>query len=131
MKKPTLLKYLIAILIGAGISLAVMGARGIFAEERAVQVMAILSDAFFVSGIILTCVGLIIFAGNGGVFDMLAFSMVLFFSLFRKNLERKYKDFYEYREAKKGTKRSLAFLLIVGLCFIALAGVFLALYYTL
>lgn len=129
--KNTILKYVFAVLAGAGIALAVMASRGIFEEERTVQIMGILSDGFFVAGVILSCVGLIIFVGNGGVFDMLAYSMLLFFSLFRKNLERKYKDFYEYREAKKGRKRSLAFLLLVGLFYVALAALFLALYSTL
>ncbi len=129
MKRSTVLQYVISALVGVCISVGVMSARGIFSEDRPVQIMAMLSDGFFVAGIVLSCVGLIIFVGNGGVFDMLAYSMILFFSLFRKNLERKYKDFYEYREAKKGTKRSLAFLLIVGLCYIALAALFLILYY--
>ena len=129
--KNTVLKYAFAVLAGAAIALAVMASRGIFQEERTVQIMGILSDGFFAAGVILSCVGLIIFVGNGGVFDMLAYSVLLFFSLFRRNLERKYKDFYEYREAKKGRKRSLAFLLIVGLCYVALAALFLILYSTL
>ena len=129
--KNTVLKYTFAVLAGAAIALAVMASRGIFQEERTVQIMGILSDGFFAAGVILSCVGLIIFVGNGGVFDMLAYSVLLFFSLFRRNLERKYKDFYEYREAKKGRKRSLAFLLIVGLCYVALAALFLILYSTL
>ncbi len=129
--KNTILKYVFSVLAGAGIALAVMASRGIFHEDRTVQIMGILSDGFFVAGVVLSCVGLIIFVGNGGVFDMLAYSMILFFSLFRRNLERKYKDFYEYREAKKGRKRSLAFLLLVGLFYVALAALFLALYSTL
>ena len=129
--KNTILKYTFSVLVGAGIVLAVIASRGIFDEVRIVQIMGTLSDGFFAAGVTLTCVGLIIFVGNGGVFDMLAYSVLLFFSLFRRNLERKYKDFYEYREAKKGRKRSLAFLLIVGLCYIALAALFLILYSTL
>lgn len=130
MKKSTVLQYVISVLVGVCISVGVMSARNVFTEDDPTQVMAILSDGFFVAGVVLSCVGLIIFVGNGGVFDMLSYSVILFFSLFRKNLERKYKDFYEYREAKKGKKRSLAFLLIVGLFYIALAALFLILYYT-
>ena len=128
MKKNTLIKYIVSFVIGALLAFIIMWTRGIFSEHRTVQIMAILSDGFFVSGVVLASIGLIIFAGNGGVFDMLSFSMILFVSLFRKNLQRKYKDFYEYREAKKGKKRSLAFLLISGLFYILVAGIFLIIY---
>ncbi len=129
--KNTLLKYLISALVGAGLALLVMYGRGLFAAERHETVYGILSDGFFAAGVILTCVGLIIFVSNGGLFDIFAYSAILFFSLFRRNLERKYKDFYEYREAKKGKKRSLAFLLIVGLVYVAVAALFLTLDLTL
>ncbi len=91
--------------------------------------MQILSDAFFVPGVLLAGVGLIIFASNGGAFDMLGFAVLLFFNLFRKDVnKRKYKDFYEYRQAKKDKKRSMAFMLITGLIFIAIAVIFIIVY---
>lgn len=125
MKKNTLIKYLVSFLVGGVMAFGFMLAKGIFSQSKTLNVISILCDAFFASGVILASVGLIIFASNGGAFDMLAFSMILFFSLFRKNLKRKYKDFYEYREAKKGKKRSLAFLLIVGIFYICVSGIFL------
>lgn len=128
--KKKLLAYGISFLIGAAIALLVMGLRGIFTETEPREIMRLLSDAFFVPGVVLAGVGLLVFATNGGVFDMLVYSVILFFNLFRRNVQdRKYRDFYEYREAKKDRKRrSLAFLLIVGLLYIALAALFLILY---
>ncbi len=128
--KKKLLGYGISLLIGAAVALLVMGLRGIFTETEPREIMRLLSDAFFVPGVILAGVGLLVFATNGGVFDMLAYSMILFVNLFRRNVQdRKYRDFYEYREAKKDRKRkSLAFLLVVGLFYIALAALFLILY---
>lgn len=94
------------------------------------QVLRILSDAFFVPGVILAGVGLLIFASNGGAFDMLSYAFIRFFDLFRRDVRnKKYKDFYEYREAKKDKKRGMAFMLIVGVIFIALAGIMLIAYY--
>ncbi len=128
--KRKLLAYGISLLIGAAMALIIMGVRGIFTETEPREVMRLLSDAFFVPGVLLAGVGLLVFATNGGVFDMLAYSVLLFFNLFRKNVQdRKYRDFYEYREAKKGRKRkSLAFLLVVGLFYILLAAIFLIVY---
>ena len=45
-------------------------------------------------------------------------------------MERKYKTFYDYREARKDRKRSVSFVLIVGLALIAVSVVFLILYET-
>ena len=71
-----------------------------------------------------------IFASNGGAFDMLSYAFIRFFDLFRRDVRnKKYKDFYEYREAKKDKKRGMAFMLIVGVIFIALAGIMLIAYY--
>ena len=130
MKRGNLKRYAIAAAVGAILVLIMVGTRGIFAEDRTQEVMRLLSDACFATGVVLTAMGVILFASNGGLFDMLAFSMILLFGVFKRNVsERKYKDFYEYREAKKGRKRSVAYLLLVGLCYIAIAGLFLALYY--
>ena len=40
--KNTILKYVFAVLAGAGIALAVMASRGIFGEERTVQIMGMM-----------------------------------------------------------------------------------------
>ncbi len=58
------------------------------------------------------------------------FRDIRLFDLFRRNInERKYKDFYEYKESKKDKKHGFGFMLVVGLVFIAIAGAFLAAYY--
>lgn len=124
-----ILPYLITALISAIITVIIICAKQVWAAESTKITMQILSDAFFVSGVILAGVGLIIFASNGGAFDMLGFAVILFFNLFRKDVnKRKYKDFYEYREAKKDRKHRMAFMLIVGLIFIAIAVIFLIVY---
>lgn len=124
-----LLPYLITAVIGAAVAVPIICLRGIWTLPVREQ-MGILSDAFFVPGIIIAGAGLIIFASNGGAFDMLAFGAIMFFNLFRKDLsKRKYKDFYEYRQAKKDKKRDMAFMLIVGVAFMVIAAIFLILYY--
>ncbi len=98
-------------------------------SENAREIMQILSNAFFVPGVFIAGVGLIIFASNGGAFDMLAFGFIRFFDLFRKNCKGKYKDFYEYRQSKKDRHTRMSFMLIVGLAYIAIAVIFLICYY--
>ena len=130
MKRGNFKRYAIAATVGAILVFIFANVRGIFAEDSAREVMRLLSDASFAVGIILSAVGIILFASAGGLFDMLGFSMTLLFGLFKRNVsERKYKDFYEYREAKKGRKRSVAYLLLIGLSYIAIAALFLLLYY--
>ncbi len=124
------LPYIITGIIGVAIFITIICTKQIWNEQTTKAVMQVLSDACFVPGVLLAGVGLIIFASNGGAFDMLAYAAIKFIDLFRKDCKNpKYKDFYEYREAKKGRKRGMAFMLIVGAVFIALAVIFLIVYY--
>lgn len=126
------LRYLIASAAGLILAFVIALSQGIFSEGETREVMRILSDAFFASGVLFAGVGLIVVASRGGLFDMLGYAAILFVNLFRRDVgKRKYKDFYEYRQAKRedGHKRSVAFLLLVGVGLIAVAAVFLVLYY--
>ena len=124
------LPYIISAVIGAIIFIIIICVKKIWNEGETQAVMHILSDACFVPGVLLAGVGLIIFASNGGAFDMLAYAVIRFFDLFKRDpRNKKYKDFYEYREAKKDRKRGMAFMLLVGVAYIALAVIFLIVYY--
>ena len=123
------LPYIITSIVGIIIFIIIICVKAIWNAGETHIVMQILSDACFVPGVLLAGVGLIIFASNGGVFDMLTFAVIRIFDAFRKDCKnRKYKDYYEYREAKKDKKRSMAFMLIVGAIFIVLAVIFLIVY---
>lgn len=124
------LPYIISAVIGIVIFIVIICAKGIWKYDEEREVLRILSDAFFVPGVCLAGMGLLIFASNGGAFDMLSYAVIRFFDLFKRDVRnKKYKDFYEYREAKKDKKRGMAFMLIVGLVFIALAAIMLIAYY--
>lgn len=124
------LPYIISAVIGILIFVIIICTKSIWKCEEAKDVFRILSDAFFVPGVCLAGVGLLIFASNGGAFDMLAYAVIRFFDLFKRDVRnKKYKDFYEYREAKKDKKRGMAFILIVGVIFIVLAAFMLIAYY--
>lgn len=125
------LSYIIASSVGAVIVIIIVCAQRIWESASTTQIMGVLSDAFFAAGVCLGGVGLIVFASEHGLFDMLGYAVRLFFDLFRRDVtKRKYKDFKEYREARAAReKKSTAFLLLVGLAYIAVAGIFLIVYY--
>lgn len=128
--KWNLLRYAIALAVGLLIALVVLLAKSVFTQTEATAVMRIMSDAFFLSGVILTAAGLLLFVSAGGAFDMIAYGFRMLFVILRRDLsKRKYKDYYEYRQARQGKKRSIAYLLIVGLFLLALAALFLILFY--
>ncbi len=124
--KPNLKRYLISIGVGCLIALAVMLIRNIFSETDTNQILVILNDAFFISGTCLTCVGGLVFVSNKGMFNMLGYGISTLFAVRFKNLrDRKYRDFYEYKKAKEEKQHSYAYLLLVGLAFIAVSLVLL------
>ena len=128
--KKTALRYGITAFIGLLFAFFAALIQGVFKQNETTVLMKILCNAFFASGVILAGVGLLTMATEGGAFDMLSYAVVLIFDLFHKDVtKRKYKDFYEYRQAKKEKKRSFSYLLITGAIFIAVSLVFLIPYY--
>ena len=126
----TLSKYLITFSIGLGVALLIMISKNIFTETDQQQVYQILSDSFFVPGVVITGFGLLVFASNGGAFDMLTFGMKKFFSLFKKDLSGITKEtFYDYSMAKHGEHLSFAYMIVVGLILIGISIIFLMLYF--
>ena len=108
--KKNILRYSIASAVGLALAFVILCFKNIFSQTDAVKVFQILCDAFFVTGICFACIGVIMLAGNGGAFDMLGYAFVMLFDALRKDIsKRKYKDFYEYRQAKKEKKRNLYF----------------------
>ena len=94
--------------------------------------MHILTDATFVSGVLIFSVGVLVVASNGGAFEMLVYGVRRFISLFQKDVNKiKFKTFYDYHVYKSSEPRhSFAYLLVVGAAFIAISGIFLAIYMT-
>ncbi len=128
--KWNLLRYGIAVAVGLLIALIVLLAKSVFTQTNVTEIMRILSDAFFLSGVILTAAGLLVFVSAGGAFDMIAYGFRMLFVMLRRDLsKRKYKDYYEYRQARQEKKRSIAYLLVVGLVMLAVAVIFLILFY--
>lgn len=127
------LKYLITSLVGVALVILITFTKGILQVESIEQAMSILVDAFFAPGILFVGFGLIVVASNGGAFDMLSYGFSLIFILLKKNVkERKYKDFYEYSQAKAEKRKgrsSIAFIMVVGLVMVAISMILLFILY--
>lgn len=117
---------------------------GIFSDYQAVvestgwnitnntsKVFYILSNAFFVIGVLCACAGLLVVASNGGAFEMLVYGVRRFFSLFKKDPTKvRFKTFYDYHVYRSEVpKKSFLFLLLVGLFYISLSILFVFIYY--
>ena len=109
---------------GAGLALAVIIAavRGVFTADSAKEILLSLTDGSFVSAILLLGVGLLLYSGNGGTFDMLAYGTKTLFSVFQSDQKRKEREsFAEYRARKSETPKPVLPFLIAGLFCLALS----------
>ena len=127
--KKNLIKYLVTILIGLIVVGAVLLVRDVFAVTDTATVFLHLTDAFFISGVLITSAGLLVFTSNQGAWDMLAYGVSSFMDLFRKREKKKYDSFYDYKESKSDKKYSFGFLLICGAVFLAVSMIMLYLHY--
>ena len=127
--KKILWTYLITVGIGLLIALLVLIIRSTFTQTAAMIIYQDLCDAFFIPGASFLCFGALVWASNGGAFDMLKYGAIRFVDRFRKDVvNRKYHTFFDYREAQKSKHKSFLYFLLVGLAFVVLAVVFYAVF---
>ena len=90
--------YVITALVGLAVSVYICFSRNIFGAETVADVITILSDAFFVPGILFLCLGLILYAANEGIFNAVSYGMkILGRSLVGKKDEKIInEEFHEY-----------------------------------
>jgi len=117
-------RYIITALIGLAIALAVTALRGGFTSEVSEQVFSAVCDGCFAAGALLGCVGLLVFVADDGFFDLMNYGVqrALRLVLSQKRQSGFPRTYYEYHQLKRGTRKgSPSFILVVGLCWLALA----------
>ncbi len=124
----SLKKYLITLIVGLLGAFLIALSKNIFAVTAPSVAFHILCDSFFVIGVVITGLGLLVFSTNEGTFDMLVYGVSSFIDMFRKVSRKKYETFYDYRVAHSEKKVGFGFMLICGLIFIAIAFVLYLLY---
>ncbi len=121
-------RYLITLAIClAGVGMIVWS-KDIASQTSLEAIFHILSDAFFVIGVITAGLGLLVLASNEGTFDALSYGVGRFFDFFRKKKRMQYETFYDYRTAHAEKKARFGFLLICGLGITAIAVIMYLLY---
>ena len=115
------LKYVITLICGFATAMLIFLTKDIFSQVEAVKVFHILCDGFFVVGVVMTAMGLLIFTSNEGTFDAIVYGVGSFIDMFRRTSKKKYDTLYDYRTARTDKKMKFGFLLICGLFFILLA----------
>lgn len=118
-------KYLITFAAGFAGVLYILWMKDFFNQTEMATIFHILCDAFFVVGVVITGIGLLIFTTNEGVFDGMVFAVKSFVNMFRRQAVKKYESYYDYRAARADKKVTFGFMLICGVFFIAVSFVML------
>ena len=128
--KGKIIKYSITFSICLIAAFVIMLSKKVFWQEEPKMVYHILTDSFFAPGTIMAAFGLLVFATNEGSFDMLVYGIRRLFVLLKRNArDDKYSTFYEYRQAQRENQYDFGYMIIVGLFYIGISMIFLALYF--
>lgn len=129
-KKNLLLKYAVCIGVALLITVAVFWSKGFFTDSAAVNIQ-ILSDGFFVSGIVVSSVAGLLFVGGEGMFIGIGFVLRNVVLTFIPGGRKKHERYADYRARKlEGLKKEGDHcILVTGLSFLALGVLFSVIWY--
>ena len=128
--KVTLRNYAICVGIEVIIAFLVIWSKGFFTQSTAVNIQ-ILSDAFFVSGILMALfAGMMYVSGEGALIGIgfVLRNVVLAFIPMGRARHEKYAD-YRARKLSEAKKHSNSHILVTGLIFLFIGVVFTAIWY--
>ena len=128
--KATLRKYAVCFGIEALIAFLVIWSKGFFTGSTAVNIQ-ILSDAFFVSGVLMTLFAGMLYVSSEGALIGIGFvlrNVVLTFIPMGRAKQERYADYRERKlsEAKKNNDKCILF---TGLIFLVIGTVFTVIWY--
>lgn len=129
--KRKLRNYGICFAVEAVIAFLVIWSKGFFTDSAAVNIQ-ILSDAFFVSGILMTLLAGMLYVSGEGALIGISFVMrnvVLAFVPMGRARHELYKD-YRARKLREAKKHNNHTMLITGLVFLVIGVAFTVIWYT-
>ncbi len=124
-----IMRYLITLLVGAALICLILVSNDLSSQTEPVRIYHILCDAFFSVGVVMTGVGLLIFTCNEGVFDGIVYGVSSFFNMFRRNYDRKYNTYFDYKESRADKKLSFGYIVLCGLLYLV-TGIIMYFIYT-
>ncbi len=121
--KRSWIKYLVTVVVGAGLVVLICGLKGAFRATEPREVVRIVSDGFTLVGILLVCVGFLTVLNKAGAFDGLGYSFHSMARVFRnyRNDDKTTKTYYDYKKAADKKRKRQWFLVIVGAGFLVIA----------
>ena len=133
-------RYLIAIALSLVMFVLMLYSQGIFKGYDAVNdkvnhnltawVFHKLCDSFSITGVVCCCLSGLLFCSNKGAYDTIFFGVRQAFGVaFKDPKKLKYKDLYEYKQAKAKSKTEFKYLLWIGLSYLVLGLICLIVYY--
>ena len=128
--KATLIKYAVCFGIEALIAFLVIWSKGFFTQSAAVNIQ-ILSDAFFVSGVLMTLFAGLLYVSSEGALIGIGFvlrNVVLAFIPMGRARHERYADYRE-RKLSEARQRNDRCILITGLFFLAIGIIFTVIWY--
>lgn len=131
--KTALLKYGITAAAAALVSWLTLDLHGFAYVTGDADKYRILADAFTIPGVTLIMVWLLVLVSAEGIFGGIGYALTYTISTLIPGLGGKkteaYADYLERKQANRAAKMKCSFLWHVGLAFMALAGVFIILFY--
>ncbi len=119
-------KYLITLAVGVGMMLLFVWIRGGFdAEITTATRLGAWSDGCFITGVLIAGIGLLTWLSGEGAFDMLGYAIKLGITLIFRTEHESYVD---YKVRKNEHKPVCFYLVLVGMFFLLLAGIFTGLF---
>lgn len=110
------LPYVITFVALAAVTLLVAWAEGGYNGAPTWMALGQWGSSIAIAGMFGVSVGILVWASNGGAFDIFAYGGRVFARMFFKKdvIDRKYRTYYDYRESRKDKKRSFWYMMIVG-----------------
>ncbi len=121
--------YLINFAVAAVFAMIGMLAGDLFGQTEALTVMKVLSDSFFLPGVLLVGASLIGWVASKGTFDMFGYTGHNFINMFKRDSYLKHESYYDYKSKKDERRKPFNVpRTIVGLGFLALGIIFTVVY---
>ena len=126
----TLIKYAVCFGVEALIAFLVIWSKGFFTDSTAVNVQ-ILSDAFFVPGILMTLLAGMLYVSGEGALIGIGFVLRNAFLAFIPMGRAKHERYADYRARKLGEmkKRNYSCILVTGLFFLIIGIILTSIWY--
>ena len=140
--RPWYVRWGITFLVGLVIVLGFAISRDIFQLDDAARVWRVLCDGCFLAAVLLICVGLMTMISSEGMFDIVSYGFLCLGSVFRKDGKIKSNrlpggedeesrgrpSYYDYKVAKRGTRKTHWYLVFVGLIYLGGAALCLLMF---